>query len=94
MFSVASRFRRRHSLAESLFFSNRRNFFSLNGSPFLLTRGWDDDSVWVFKGRFLAASVADGDVEASVGVIPEDDNVGGDDDDCCCCCCCPDEDEA
>lgn len=38
MFSVASRFRLRHSRAESRFFSNRRSFFSLRGSPSFPTR--------------------------------------------------------
>ena len=69
--SVASRFRRRHSLALNRFFSNRRSFFSLNGSPFLPTRfnGAKDCD----DGRLFVAASASAIPVTSAPVVADDD---------------------
>ena len=72
MFSVASRFRRLHSLAESRFFSNRRSFFSLRGSPSFPTRAVDADIVAVVAATLLGSCglpLFDGESEAAVAAV-------------------------
>ena len=79
MFSVASRLRLRHSLADNRFFSSRRSFFSERGSPSLPTRwsgvGAPPLEVVGGLGRFLPARVGEA-VFFLEGSIPAADDAG------------------
>ena len=66
---MASRFRLRHSRALNRFFSNRRNFCSVSGAPFLSIRDVDVDVDVV-----VVVVVVEAELTTSAGEELEDDD--------------------